>query len=474
MNVQERNKKYRTSNEGSDNTLIYEGKDLNTYKKVNLAIQESWNQRYFVSKVRTYLNGSSEKILAVGGLRGTGKTVGILQASEGYDILYLLAQKMDGKTGSDYIDILMNTEKEYIVIEEYSWIENRKELDSYLLTSVQNNKRIILTATESIALDFMNYGALNHRVEIMHTTMFTYEEYLKLYNKKHSESVCKEFLLEGGLFKEYTLRNFAATKEYISDAIINNLTGYLKNEMNIEKAKAVTCAVLYKAIYPLNLLPSAILPNNHITLEYFLEKMGVDISYKPEESEIHRIADIFEESGIIVRIPNFNRNSELKEKFYITNPSLSYQLIKEAYGLNDIENSILPHIFESTVAVQLFTNRLSEHDIYFHYDDLDARVNPKLAFIITDREIEYAYIFECDFKEDTVYNSFTNMFSQLENYTFEGIEIDGRYVVYDGNSKVNENYDVGPIIFTPIGDILDYYFEFEHNIEIIKNKKIIL
>lgn len=342
-----------------------------------------------------------------------------------------------------------------------------------MLTAVQNDKRIVITATESITLDFLNYGKLNHRVQTIHTTMFTYEEYLRMYNKQHSKAVCREYLMEGGLFSDYILKNFDDAKHYIEEVIINNLAGYLQREMSVEKAATLAYAVLYKAICPSNLSSIPTLRKNHVTMENFLEQMGVNVFNEPQEREINRVADIFEQAGIIVRIPNFNVNSEIKEQYYITNPSLTCQLIKGVYGIDDIENSILGHVFESAVAVQLFTNMLSEHKLYF-YNEGSEKNNPdnkELDLVITDREQEFAYFFECKFKQvDSLGANVTRVFGYLEEQEFEGMEIEGRYVIYNGKPRVICDYEVGTIIFTPMGSILDRYFEFHHNIEELQKK----
>ena len=451
--------------------LIYEGKKLEEYKKENLQMQPTWNKRDFTNGVKNYLESSTEKILAIAGLRGTGKTVGILQAAENYDIAYVLAQKGDKKTGKDYIDFLENTDKKYVVIDEYSWIEDKKDLDAYLLTSVQNDKRIILTATESISLDFFNYGALNHRVNVLHTTMFTYDEYLRLYNKEHSKAVCREYLMEGGLFKEYALRNFDSTREYIEDAIVKNLAGYLKKETDEEKARTLTYSVLYKAICPSNLSSIPTLRKNHVTLDNFLEKMGINTTLVPEEGDLDRVASIFEQAGVIVRIPNYNKNSELQEQYYITNPSLTCQLIKATYNLRDIENSILGHVFESAVAIQLATNKLEDHEIYFYNNgnEKNNSNNKELDIIITDKEKEFAYFFECKFSQsDDINSDITLLSGYLEENEFKGMDIEGRYLIYNGKPCVKDEYEVGTIIFSPIGRILDNYFEFNENVKDIK------
>lgn len=449
---------------------IYMDEEFEVYKKDNLEIDPLWNERDFVKCIRNYLNSTIEKILAIGGLRGTGKTVGILQASVGYDTAYVLAQKGEEKTGQDYIDFLKSTSKKVIIIDEYSWIQEKKELDKYLLTSVQNGKRIIVTATESISLDFMNYGSLNHRVNTIHTTMFTYDEYLRLYNKKHSGEICKEFLIKGGLFEDYILKNFDAAKDYIDEAIVSNLAGYLKNEMNEETARTLTYAVLYKAVCPSNLSTIPTLRKNHVTIESYLEQMGINTDYVPKNDEIERIADIFEHTGIIVRIPNYLKEASIKEQYYISNPSLTCQLIKRVYGLRDIENSILGYVFESTVAVQLFNNMLSEHQIFFYnnWSDIKDSDNKELDLIITNKEKDFAYFFECKFRKNNTLNSEITLLSgYLEENEFKDMDIEGRYVIYNGKPSVKE-YEVGTIIFTPINDFLNTYFEFTENVNEIK------
>jgi predicted AAA+ superfamily ATPase len=112
--------------------LIYCGKELDHYKNADLRIQKTWNKRDFVTVVKNYLDSTTEKVLAILGLRGTGKTVGILQAAEPFDICYIIAQEEEKETGPDYINILKNINQKYIVIDEYSWIKDRDRLDRLL------------------------------------------------------------------------------------------------------------------------------------------------------------------------------------------------------------------------------------------------------------------------------------------------------------------------------------------------------
>ena len=443
--------------------LILENNKLEQYKEQQLKINPKWHERDFTAVVRSYLESSTEKVLAVSGLRGTGKTVGCLQAA-----VYVLAQAGEDKTGKDYIELLKTTDKKNIIIDEYSWIRDRKDLDRYLMTAVQNGKRIVIMATESITLDFLNYGALNHRVHVVHTTMFPYGEYLRLYDKTHSKENCIAYLQEGGLFREYAIKNYDDAKRYIEEAIVGNLAGYLKDEMSEEKARTLTYAVLYKAICPSNLSSIPTLRRASVTMDNYLDRMGVNTALIPEQWDLNRVADIFEQIGLIVRIPNYNRESDLREQYYIVNPSLTCQLIKHVYGLERIENSILGHVFESCVGVQLATNRLEEHDIYFYNNEgpENHNENRELDFIITDRKNEFAYFFECKFSQnDSLHTDITLLSGYLESHEFDGVEIEGRYVVYNGKPAVQSWEGIGDIVFIPISDTLNNYFEFEQNID---------
>jgi hypothetical protein len=90
---------------------IYEGEELETYKTETLGMQASWGKRDFVNYAKICLDSSVKKVLVITGLKGVGNTVGILQAAEGYDVTYMLAQKDDSETGRDYINFLKSTEK---------------------------------------------------------------------------------------------------------------------------------------------------------------------------------------------------------------------------------------------------------------------------------------------------------------------------------------------------------------------------
>lgn len=450
---------------------VYENEELVKYKKYNIEMQDSWNERDFVKAVKKYASLQTEKVLAVGGLRGTGKTVGILQALPNDDTCYILCQKGETESGVDYIQVLKNSGKKNIVIDEYTWIKDRKELDKYLITAVQNGKRVIITGTESIALDFLKYGTINHRVDNIHTTMFTYDEYCRVFDKPINVNSCLEYLKTGGLFEDYIIDNYASMKNYIEEAIIENLSNYMGNEITETQSKTLVYSVLYDAICKSNISKVPLLTENKLTLDNFLDKMGIDRDFTNFDTYLPRVADVLEHAGIIIKIKNIDENSSLKKQYYLVNPSISYQLTLAAYDIKEVPKKDMGYMFEASAMVQLYTNKLSEQDIYFYDNEKSPNrdKNEQLDIILMDKEKEFAYLFECKLREQPKLEpSNTIMTGHLEKTLLKNTEICGRYVIYNGRPEVKQ-WDVGTIIFTPLNNIIDRYFEFETNIEAINN-----
>lgn len=270
--------------------------------------------------------------------------------------------------------------------------------------------------------------------------------------------------MNGSLFEDYILNSFDSLTDFINKSIVANIAGYFieKGRMSKEKVKVLTYAVLYKAICPSNLSKITNLNESHITLQMFLDKMGIPTEYIPEDHEIWQITEILEDVGIIVRIHDFDEKSKSEEHYYIANPSLTYWLIKEIYGNYIPENDILSHIFESYMAVRIFTNMLSEHRIYFY--DKNVQEKKDKLFIVTDIEKYHTYLFECKFEQtDSSDSDITLLSGYPDEHEFKDGKIEGRYVVCN-RTPVVKTYSVGTVIFTTPGDILDNYFKFNKNV----------
>lgn len=446
-------------------------------QKINTGL--GTNERFFVDYARHYFGGTNDKILAIGGLRGTGKTTGLLQALLGLDALYICAQKGEEESISDYIEMLKQTEKKYIVIDEYTWIQDRKELDYYLYTCVQNGKRIAITGTESITLDFLNYGNLIHRIDMVHVTIFSYDEYLHVYHLSHSKENCKKYLIEGGVFSEYAITNYDSMINYVKTAIVDNLVSYLGGKYEEQLMLQVVYTVLYEAVCSSTIRKMSTYNVNHTPVKNYLDVFGIDADIRFPKDDfrrmVDRVAEILEQIGVVVKIQNavldyeyednfletINLEKTPKYKTYIVNPSLTCQLIKTVYALNDIDGYILGNVYEACMMSYLSYYKLNDDKLYF----IDLRYkngkNKELdAVMVRGIDERYIYLFECKYKAKAeIQKSNTMVSKDLEEFLrwrFGNSEVDGRCFVYTGEERV-VFYEDKDYLFTPIGQSIRNY-----------------
>ena len=125
--------------------LVIEAKNIEQDEVLDL----SWKERDFVAISQEFIRSKINKVLIVSGLRGTGKTTGMLQLVRKNDGLYLSSERGESETAQDYIDLIKNSPQKVIAIDEYTWIKDRERLclDSIISSCVQYGKRIILTGT---------------------------------------------------------------------------------------------------------------------------------------------------------------------------------------------------------------------------------------------------------------------------------------------------------------------------------------
>ena len=447
---------------------IYQNEDLKRHIEEELCINPFWEERDFVAYAKKYFSGAFHKILAVGGLRGTGKTVGLLQAIKEFDACYITAQQGETEKGSDYVEAINKTDKKCIIIDEYSWIQDREVLDKYLYTAVQNGKRIAITGTESITLDFLNYGNLIHRIDMVHVNLFSYQEYCRMNGKEPGKEVCREYLTTGGVFNEYAITNYENMRNYIKVAIIDNLVGYMNGRMSEEKATALVYAVLFKAICPANLKSIPTLNKNKLTIENFLEEMGISTDVSFSANDLRTVTDIMEQIELIVRVDNYDKSNENTDQCYIVNPSLTCQLILAAYNIPALTNEILGHVFESSVLCHLHQNLLEGHKLYFLNTELEQGVSKELDAVVVTEKAEYVYFIECKNRSaDSLAKDATILDERLDAL-FPDAVIDGRYVVFNGDTSYRKLGDK-EVIFTSMGKILDQYYLFDmHKEQLLK------
>lgn len=231
-------------------------KSLYNQYLMDMDVNPTWKKRNFVTEVEKYIASSLYKVLLVSGLRGTGKSVGVLQAIQDQDAAYIIMEQGVITTADEVMSILKTRKEKIIILDEYTWIKGRKnsELDDFLYTLVNHGRRVVITGTESLSLEASKAGPLIHRAITLHTTHMSFAEYCRLYDRPMSQNVCDEYLMHGGIFENYVVNNEYSMTSYIEDAIITNLKGYARDYsvmFDETKISNIIYTLLYRAIWNL-------------------------------------------------------------------------------------------------------------------------------------------------------------------------------------------------------------------------------
>ena len=200
--------------------------DKNNYEKYlsDNEVDSTWKKRDFVSEVEKYMDSSLNKVLLVSGLRGTGKSIGVLQAMQGRNAVYIIMEQGIHTSAEDVIQVLSSRKEDIIVLDEYTWVQNRKEseLDGFLYTLASHGKRVIITGTESLCLEALKTGPLIHRAITLHTTHMSFSEYCRLYDKPMDQNACDIYLTQG-MDKKSAMKQVAADRGIPKREVYNSL-----------------------------------------------------------------------------------------------------------------------------------------------------------------------------------------------------------------------------------------------------------
>lgn len=398
--------------------IVIQNEKLNEY--ISTQVDSAWDERDFVKLVKSYLNQTYKKILAIGGLKGLGKTVGVLQAITNLDACYIC---IENESAKKCISILEEVSERIIVIDNYSELENREILDEYLGKCIQNDKRIILIDGSSLIFEEMNESTIFHQLEILNIPIMNYAEY------SHINSLA----------------------EYIDVAIVSELIKSNECTLCKEKAEYAVYQLFFKIISGKQYSARF---NKTITMEYFLEMMGLENFLDVSLTELSVIENLLERMGVVIRIPNYDSSAEEDFRLFITIPSVLYQLLRVAYDINEDSFELKSAVFDSCVATTAVFCCLEDHNVLF-LDDASLDIQ---HIVIVDSKRDFAYLIssmwgdELAISEDSVF--------ELRCHIEE--ELLGQYFVFCGKARVLRNGDYEALLI-PLGPMLTRYFEFNTN-----------
>lgn len=411
--------------------------DLKLKEYYRQEINAEWKERLFVREIRNYIKSDLKKVLLIGGLKGTGKTVGILQSIPLDDTLFIFPDSKNAIAAEGVKCLLQNNTKSVIVVDAFSWVDEYDELASVLHGFVQQGKRVIISGAESVSLEYLKYDKLIHRVKIIHTTYISFDEFCEVFDREQNYDSCIEYLKTGGLFKDYAVDSFHSMKKYANEAIVDNVSSYV-HELTPELIKAIIYNILYYSVCNSISDKVSVFHYRRKSQEEFLEGFGLDPAIIIRQQDFDEVLEIMSTAGIIIKVEDLRLRN--KYKVYTVNPSIAYQLIKFIYDLQEIPIVVYNYLHESSCACWLST--LVDDNLKLGY--LEGR-NLEEIFALYGRKS--AYLFQCALGENTQLTKEASLVGNTIERVLVGKRVLGRFIVYNGSEKA-EVLDGKEIIYT--------------------------
>lgn len=444
-------------------------------------VSPAWKKRDFVTEVEKYMESSLNKVLLVSGLRGTGKSVGVLQAMKGRDAVYILMEQGIRTSADEIMRVLLARKEKIIVLDEYTWIvgRNGSELDGFLYTLVGHGKRVIITGTESLSLEALKTGPLIHRAITLHTTHMSFPEFCRLYDQPMNQNTCDMYLTRGGIFESYVINNEHTMANYIENAIVANLKGYVRDYQPLfdeTKISNIIYTLLYRAIWDLmKNEPKLLQSKNNVDTQVVLQRLGIDLeSTQISVNDIRSVADLLCSVGVLVKIPNLlNEVDDGQEelfkgyKTYIVNPSLTCQFIKTVFPGYDNMNSILGLVYEANCMVDMYFKK-QETDAIYYIESREAD-NYEIDIVISGNDDlckKQFYLIECKHRyKVNVYNENWSIVNgrvdKVLKAAFPDSEICGRFIVHPGESDWQMHNSGKEVAIVNQNEQLYQYYKFD-------------
>lgn len=429
------------------------GNELTEYinSKTNTIVHE----RYFVDNIRKYLKRDSTRGLLITGLRSTGKTAGILGAIQGTNAVYISALRDPNVDGAVILDELKKIPNNTIIaVDEYSWIKNSKKLSEYLSSQVELGRKVIITGTDSAKIQALKDTDFIHRANIINTNYFSYKEFCDIYNKTQSADAMKEYLIKGGVFESGVSNNFGSTRDYIQNAIIDNLVAYYP-EYDPDQLKACIYTIFYECacnFYSKSDIKSVPQYTYDPSIDYeeFLERFGVDSSLKIDTFVLKEVSRKLSDIGVTVVLNDLRIQSHTRA--YLTNQALSYQMVKAISGIDgELDPAFMGHLFEAAVVCNVYMTKIyglnnPSYEMSF-LQGRSADQEYEIDYILSNDK--NAYIFECKYNSNSNMNisDKASIVKDIIPNLLGDIDVSGRYVIYRGKDKVG-NYNNKDVIFS--------------------------
>lgn len=191
----------------------------------------SYNERFLVGNIINYLHSKDRRVLALYGLRRTGKTVSMLHAIRDVGIsncTYINCY--EGASFDDLIDAMQRTSSPYVFVDEITYCDYFSDEASWLSSLfTECGRKVVIAGTYSLGIDIAEGHELLGRMIRFNTTFCSYREYKYL----HADATVDDYLRTGTVLQPTAFLSVSSCKSYIDDAIVNNIIHSMVNSDNL-------------------------------------------------------------------------------------------------------------------------------------------------------------------------------------------------------------------------------------------------
>lgn len=389
---------------------VYTGSSLGAY--IRSSIDKSWKCRDIVDSIVNYFDNPYKGMMfGLTGLRGTGKTVSLLQAlvkmnklSESMYVTLSTDSDIDCAGLCNYLEPQLAGIK-YLVIDEATRIKNLIKNGDTLFEELKRfGIAVVLSGTDTLALAISSGDGLFHRIVEHNITFISLAEYERiLCNESDKTRVVVSYIKSGGLMAPDNVKDFDTFKVYVNTAIVDNILNTvsknkgvsefeLVSKMSDTKLRSIVFGILYSIGYKawridkaleesgdpcgenvggsvrfknnfsrvINALSLSSLINKAEIVKMVCRTLGVSEVVTVAQSELNEVLDYLEKLGIIVGLENIAPSSH-EVQYFVVNPSVYNQVYSEVIKAVDNESleggrpirlkAVYGSVFESAVIV---------------------------------------------------------------------------------------------------------------------------
>lgn len=189
-----------------------------------------FSRRDAVRIIHAYTLGNSRQVLALYGLRRTGKTIAMLHAIKAIGLSKCIYIECIGECKFDDLLEVMNEHRDKVIfVDEITNCDSFSDEASWLSSLfTECGKKVIISGTDSLRINLASHRELFDRVGIINMTYCSFYEYKKL----HPDATVDSYLRTGTIQTPEAFLSLESCNTYIQDAIIANIWNTMRNTLS--------------------------------------------------------------------------------------------------------------------------------------------------------------------------------------------------------------------------------------------------